>query len=344
MNNSICNVIIFFRNNKSAQINIIFFKWINWKFIFEKELIITSDKPLTQNFYRQFFLNLYFGNLKKFIENGVLNDEELKNIFNHRAEILNTDIEFTSSLNNIYGNGIAIFFTEGNTYRKLVKDDDKHVLEAHFTELDAYEDAEKDYESVKKEIHDNKKGIDITKILLNTSDETNTDNEIRKTVTLIEKENTKNISPIKDSADTLLQVEIEPLDNNQFSEKEIKLEDSRVLLGNIKGSTEQLFWEYGHSKLPNRHLLISGKSGQGKTYFMQCLLYEMSKNRLDSLIVDYTDGFLENHLEKYFLNRLNDKIETKFIFKDKLPINPFKKNDIDLGGFIIAEENDDIAD
>ena len=312
--------------------------------LIEKELIITSDKTLTQNFYRQFFLNLYFGNLKKFIENGVLNDQELKNIFKHRAEILNTDIEFTSSLNNSYGNGITIFFTEGNTYRKLVKDDDKNILEAHFTELDAYEDAEKDYENVKKEIHENKKGIDITKILLNIGEKTSTDDEIRKTDTAIEIENTKDISSIKDSANTLPQLEIEHLDDDHFLEKEMKLEESRVLLGSIKGSTEQLFWEYGHSKLPNRHLLISGKSGQGKTYFMQCLIYEMSKNKLDSLIVDYTDGFLENHLERDFLNRLGDKVETKFIFKDKLPINPFKKNDIDLGGTIISEENDDIAD
>lgn len=313
-------------------------KQINHLFtLIEKELIITSDKSLTQNFYRQFFLNLYFGNVKKFIENGVLNDDELINIFDHRAEILNQKIEFTDSLNKNYGNGIAIFFTEDNTYRKLVKDDDKNILEAHFTELDAYEDAEKDYENVKKEIHENKKGIDITKVLLNIDDNTNNNNEYKKKNTFIEKESTEDTIT---SEPTLIPEKIEPID----TKKELQLEDSRILLGNIKGSTEQLFWEYGNSNLPNRHLLISGKSGQGKTYFMQCLIYEMSKNKLDSLIVDYTDGFLETHLEKEFLNRLDDKVETKFIFKDKLPINPFKKNDIDLGGFLVSEENDDIAD
>ncbi|MEJ7392379.1 ATP-binding protein [Staphylococcus saprophyticus] len=268
----------------------------------------------------------------------MLNDEELINIFNHRAEILNKEIEFTSSLNNSYGNGIAIFFTESNTYRKLVKDDDQNLLEAHFTEFDAYEDAEKNYENVKKEIHENKKGIDITKILSNIGDKTNTDSEIGETNTIIEKEN---IEYIKSNDATLQKLDIEPINNDN---KGLNLEDSRVLLGNIKGSTEQLFWEYGHSNLPNRHLLISGKSGQGKTYFMQCLIYEMSKNKLDSLIVDYTDGFLENHLEKDFLDRLGDKVETKFIFKDKLPINPFRKNEIDLGGTLVSEENDDIAD
>ncbi|MFC0137961.1 ATP-binding protein [Staphylococcus petrasii] len=118
----------------------------------------------------------------------------------------------------------------------------------------------------------------------------------------------------------------------------------RILLGNAKGSTEKVYWEYGHKQLPNRHILISGKSGQGKTYFMQCLLYEMAKNKLDSLVVDYTDGFLHNQLEEEFTRKLGDKLNTKFIFRDKLPINPFKRNEIDLGGFTVPEENDDIAD
>ncbi|MBO3061352.1 helicase HerA domain-containing protein [Mammaliicoccus fleurettii] len=300
--------------------------------LIEKELITTSNKILTQNYYRQFFLNIYFGNVKKFIENGVLTNKELINIFNNRAQILNSDVFFTSELNQKYGNGFTLFFTEGNTFRKLIKDDERNILEVHFTELDAYKDAEKDYETIKKEIHENKKGIDITKILSNYKGANNykvSDNPIES----------------MDSDNSLDEVDIEKSEKSNDIEPTVtNLESTRILLGNIKGSTQKLFWEYGNPKLPNRHLLISGKSGQGKTYFMQCLLYEMAQNNLDSLIVDYTDGFLENHLEKEFLTRLGGKLETKFIFKDKLPINPFKKNEIDLGGFTIPEENDDIAD
>lgn len=315
--------------------------------LIEKELIETSDKKLTQNYYRQFFLNLYFGNLKKFIENGVLNNPLLLNIFNNRAQILNSDVTFTSELNKNYGNGITLFFTEGNTFRKIIKDDDKNILEVHFTELDAYQDAEKDFTTLKTEIHANKKGIDITKILSNyNNDDTQKPDEPPHLIDEEEKldeppylEDDDNFEKINDSDTEFINNE----DDLEIQHKP-ELEKTRVLLGNIKGSTQKLFWEYGHSKLPNRHLLISGKSGQGKTYFMQCLLYEMSKNKLDSLIVDYTDGFLENHLEKAFLNKLENKVQTKFVFKDKLPINPFKKNEIDLGGFTIPEENDDIAD
>lgn len=70
----------------------------------------------------------------------------------------------------------------------------------------------------------------------------------------------------------------------------------------------------------------------------------MSKNHIDSLVVDYTDGFLETQLEDEFKKRLQDQLKIEYIFKDKLPINPFKRNNIDLGGFLIEETNEDIAD
>ena len=77
--------------------------------------------------------------------------------------------------------------------------------------------------------------------------------------------------------------------------------------------------------LQNRHLLISGKSGQGKTYFMQCLLLEKSKLGIPSIVIDYTEGFLPNQLEPEFVNYLGDKLKQKIVYSDKLPINPFQK-------------------
>lgn len=320
--------------------------------LLEKELIISSDKKLTQNFYRQFFLNLYFGNVKKFIDNGVLSDTELIRIFNNRAEILNSEVQFSSTLNYDYCKGIGVFFTEGNIYRKFVKDDNKNIMEVHLTELDAYEDAEKNYDIVKQEIQENIKGVDITKILSQTKNVTNYNNDNNaykehKDITVENHDSSEDTNiPLTHVSENTEDdnYSIENTTSNTIQSQKNSLEDARILLGNIKGSTQPLYWEYGHPKLPNRHLLISGKSGQGKTYFMQCLLYEMAKNNLDSLIVDYTDGFLENHLEPEFLNRLDNQVSTKFIFKDKLPINPFKKNEIDFGGFVMPEENDDIAD
>src|SRR5690606_7845400 len=57
----------------------------------------------------------------------------------------------------------------------------------------------------------------------------------------------------------------------------VPLSEVRFLIGTVEGSNHKIYWEYGNKDLANRHLLISGKSGQGKTYFMQCLIVEQSK-------------------------------------------------------------------
>lgn len=120
--------------------------------------------------------------------------------------------------------------------------------------------------------------------------------------------------------------------------------EKRVLLGNVIHSNHLAYWEYGNKKLANRHLFITGKSGQGKTYFVQTLLSEFTKLKIDSLVIDYTDGFLPNQLDTRFLNDYKDKIKHRFILQDKLPINPFKLQEIDLGGFVIPETEQDMVD
>lgn len=50
------------------------------------------------------------------------------------------------------------------------------------------------------------------------------------------------------------------------------LENIRVLIGKNKMSTD-VYWEFGSPQMANRHLLITGTSGQGKTYSIQTMLY-----------------------------------------------------------------------
>lgn len=125
---------------------------------------------------------------------------------------------------------------------------------------------------------------------------------------------------------------------------EVALPDKRILIGEVKNSTHKIFWEYGNKQLANRHLFITGKSGQGKTYFVQTLLAELSNVNINSLVVDYTDGYLQNQLDDLFTQKYEDKINHRFIMKEKLPINPFKIQEIDLGGFVIPESEQDMAD
>ncbi|WP_241666122.1 helicase HerA domain-containing protein, partial [Planococcus koreensis] len=124
----------------------------------------------------------------------------------------------------------------------------------------------------------------------------------------------------------------------------IDLKNIRIKIGKVENSNRDIYWEFGNSSLANRHLLISGGSGQGKTYFMQCLLLEKSKLGLSSIVIDYTEGFLPNQLEPEFVEYLGPKLKQKVVISEKLPINPFKRNVRNIGGLELPESNTDIAE
>lgn len=110
-----------------------------------------------------------------------------------------------------------------------------------------------------------------------------------------------------------------------------KLEDVRVLIGQDRLKHE-IYWEFGHSQLANRHLLITGGSGQGKTYAIQTFLFELARQNISSVVFDYTDGFLPGKLEPQFENELNGKIVQHYAIVGQLPINPFKRQPLNIPG------------
>ena len=114
------------------------------------------------------------------------------------------------------------------------------------------------------------------------------------------------------------------------SEKDSKFKESRtgqavarqVYLGENQAG-RPIYWEFGHPELPNRHLLIFGRSGTGKTYAIQAILCELAGQGQNSLIVDYTNGFESAQLEDETQPMLKPK--QHFVRIKPLPINPFRK-------------------
>lgn len=118
--------------------------------------------------------------------------------------------------------------------------------------------------------------------------------------------------------------------------------DVRVLIGTDKYN-HQVFWEFGNKALANRHLLITGTSGQGKTYSIQTMLYELSKYNISSVIFDYTEGFMLQQLEQPFKDSLGDKINQHIVYSTGVPINPFQRQKVELAGEMILEKESDVA-
>lgn len=123
---------------------------------------------------------------------------------------------------------------------------------------------------------------------------------------------------------------------------QVSLESTRVKIG-----TERLgnsvYWEFGNPQLANRHLLITGTSGQGKTYSIQTMLYEISKSEISTVIFDYTEGFRTDQLEKKFLEKMEDRIDNRVVYFSGVPINPFKRNEIEVAGMKAPEKIADVA-
>ena len=150
-----------------------------------------------------------------------------------------------------------------------------------------------------------------------------------------------NNEPNSTTGDTTLSAS-EPVAGQADSESQQKI-PQRIFLGMTMGNAEKaIFWEYGHAQLTNRHFLIFGKSGVGKTYAIQAILMELASQKQNIVIVDYTNGFLKSHLEQEFKDVVNP---TGHIVKQApLPINPFRRQQLVIDeDFIDTEAPYDVA-
>lgn len=110
----------------------------------------------------------------------------------------------------------------------------------------------------------------------------------------------------------------------------------RIYIGRSVNVGRVVYWEYGHKDLANRHILIFGTSGMGKTYTIQVLLCELARYGQNSLIIDYTNGFLEERLEPLTRDYLKPK---QYLIRTKpIPINPFRIQKDVISGVTIPEK------
>ncbi len=170
----------------------------------------------------------------------------------------------------------------------------------------------------------------ITDLGKKTVELLNNDNEnldFFEIIDLASQSNVENVNPVApDSEDSSLEVDEATLTgvNN--------LEDIRVLLGKDKRNMP-VYWEFGHNKLANRHILITGTSGQGKTYAIQAMILELAEQNISSVVFDYTDGFLPGKLEPEFEKKLEGKITQEVAIVNRIPVNPFRLQQIDIPPF-----------
>lgn len=327
-----------------------------------------NENSFTAKFYRNFFAQLLIANANKlhlsefWIEkNYQLNPDVIE-------KLLKDDYNISSDFRDYIGMGAILSFQKNAYYRSAQLEDGIQLL--NLTENDGYEGLINPINSmrnwiqnepndfVKEEMLSVKykaggtiedRGTQAEPIVTgNTHEEYKTppgkldpldETEVVQDSTQVEnvEETGENIKIVDPSESTIIREEPK-------EKQTVSLENLRIRIGKAENSNKEIFWEYGNKGLANRHLLISGKSGQGKTYFMQCLLLEKSKMGIPSIVIDYTEGFLPNQLEPEFVDFLGDKITQKIVYSEKLPINPFQKNQRDIGGIQLPESDTDVAE
>ncbi|MHB7979181.1 DNA phosphorothioation-dependent restriction protein DptH [Clostridium sporogenes] len=311
------------------------------KKIFNETLIPKEDGIIssTQRVYRNFLMQLVITSAEKLNLYDVCSEENWKSVIDSdlRRKLLNEEYEISNSMESSIGKAAVISFKRGSFSNDTRVEDGVMVIE--MSEEDGINFITKNIRQIRELID----GVDIEGTDVNDTNE--------NAVEMYEatKDELYNIPNNNDNKDRVAENEhnniLKEIINgtNAISDISAKEDSIRVLLGSSK--YKDVYWEFGNKGLGNRHLLISGKSGQGKTYFIQCLLLELSRKGVPSIIFDYTDGFKNSKLEPEFKEFMGENLKQFIVARDKFPINPFKKNKKELDEHIyIDEDSIDIAE
>lgn len=323
---------------------------------------LNQDTQFRNKFYRNFFMQVALTNEQKLILNDLFDQEEIDKIDSLKSKLLNDDYDLSSNLESYIGKGAIISFKQDNSFRTLKKENNNLIVELN--EDDAYYGLLKSFKEITEDIHSEQSELSSEYLLSNVNLNENTNVPVGSngfSGIIIEhgnenseggiikggkgKKGKEPTGPVNGGS-TVEPVNVPPNTNQEPSDSTTieDLNDTRALIGAGEGSTHEIYWEFGNPKLGNRHLLIQGKSGQGKTYFIQRLIMELSKQKVPVIIIDYTDGFRPDKLENEFIDVLGDDLVQHIIIKDKFPLNPFKKYQNTLfDGYSIEEDNVDVA-
>lgn len=286
------------------------------------------DKDIKTRLYRNFFIQQIMINAGKMLlyEVGSKSQNwEMITQSDLRRKLLNEEYEIVDSLIPEMGKAGVISFREECVKEREIKNQD--VLIVDKTKKEGVNLLAKDFDEIPIVEWSL---ITETDTLKSDDDLQNKNLEGGENDSSSEKDETKNSdnSP-QDIVETIA-----------ASEKEYA--EARVLIGEDEYK-HSVYWEYGNKALANRHLLITGTSGQGKTYSIQTMLYELNKHNVSAVIFDYTEGFMLNQLEEPFTTALGDRLSQHIVYSFGVPINPFKRHEIDLAGQKILEKESQVA-
>ena len=70
---------------------------------------------------------------------------------------------------------------------------------------------------------------------------------------------------------------------------------------------------------------------------------EMVKAGVSGVVFDYTSGFTPDKLDPLFMQELGDRIQQRVVYVQKIPVNPFAKQTVRVGGMEVPEADTVVA-
>ena len=287
-----------------------------------------KGKNIKTRLYRNFFMQQVLVNAEKMMLYEVGEDNsawELIGRSDLRRKLLNEEYEVVDSLIPKMGKAGVISFREDCSAEREIRNQEVLIVE-----------------KTKKE------GVNLLATAMEEIQTVDwqlvkdTENVSELVIPVDDRENENNHAGIEEKVLFQKEDNTEAAHNNAILSEPLMNQGIRVLIGTDKYN-HQVFWEFGNKALANRHLLITGTSGQGKTYSIQTMLYELLKQNVSAVIFDYTEGFMLQQLEQPFKDFLGDKIDQHIVYSTGVPVNPFQRQQVELAGQMILEKESDVA-
>lgn len=292
---------------------------------------LEEDNSFDGKFLRNFFSRLFINNAEKMVNNQIWPDRDYRIGAKVVDKLLNDEFEIVNNLQADFGKGLIISFKKDAIQPTRNRRQGVVILE--FPEQLGYSSLPVSMNGIRHHLfieHLTRKPIIEEK---NERPDTKPEVVIDVSKTpeegvVVQKRERPEVT-IKRSIENDIEIPTTPIN-----------EESSVSVRPLLGTTNdmKIKWEFDHSGLSNRHLVIGGRSGQGKTYFIQALLNDLAKMNQSAIVIDYSSSYTRTQLDPIFIEKMGSKLKERIVYHEGFPLNPFILREKEVSGITAIEK------
>ncbi|SIQ07690.1 DNA phosphorothioation-dependent restriction protein DptH [Bacillus cereus] len=315
---------------------------------------LIGQNTFDAKFLRNYFTRLFINNAAKMRYNKVWPEKDYNLMPDVINDLLNDKFEIVNTLRADYGQGLLISFKKGAQLK--VKERRHGVIMLEFPEQNGYDTLAKtmkqlsmSYEEKPEKIYSIPSRMDVEKEIAaehleSFNEDVGSLEQKKSNIYKPEYIHTSSVAireKVKDSDDIEGKHSHDMASLLNVNEKSETISCNQPLIG-IENNQE-IYWEFYDSQLSNRHLIIGGRSGQGKTYFIQSLLRDLSRSNQSAVVLDYSSSYTRTQLDPVFLEDVGNRFRERIVYHEGFPINPFLRREKEVAGVVGKEKPTEVA-